>query len=67
MKGGLSMKRRTIDTMREIRLWVGQIVVPAITLAATSMAIPEVRQAVAAKASQWKRSIENKAKKNEES
>lgn len=67
MKGGLSMKRRTIDTMREVRLWVGQIVVPAITLAATSMAIPEVRQAVAAKASQWKRSIENKVKKNEES
>ena len=61
------MKRRTIDTMREVRLWVGQIVVPAITLAATSMAIPEVRQAVAAKASQWKRSIENKVKKNEES
>ena len=61
------MKRRTIDAMREVRLWVGQIVVPAITLAATSMAILEVRQAVAAKASQWKRSIENKVKKNEES
>ena len=67
MKGGLSMKRRTIDTMREVRLWVGQIVVPVMIFAATSMTVPEVRQVVATKASQWKRSIENKVKKNEES
>ena len=29
------MKRRTIDAMREVRLWVGQIVIPAVALAAT--------------------------------
>lgn len=59
------MKRKNIDAMREVRLWIGQIVVPAITLAATTMAIPEVRQAVAAKASEVKQSIESKIKRKE--
>ena len=61
------MTRRTIEAMREIRLWYGQVIVPVVTIAAISMTIPEVRQAVAAKASQWKKSIENKNTKNEES
>lgn len=59
------MKRKNIDAMREIRLWVGQIVVPAVTLAASTMAIPEVRKAVATKAVQWKESIETKLKRKE--
>ena len=57
------MKRKNIDAMREVRLWIGQIIVPAVTLAASTMAIPEVRKAVAAKALQWKESIEMKLKR----
>lgn len=56
------MTRRQIDTSREMRLWIGQIVVPALILAATTMAIPEVREAVATKA----RSVMNKLKRKEE-
>lgn len=48
------MKRKNIDTMREVRLWVGQIIVPAFTLAATTMSIPEVRQTVVNKIKKWK-------------
>lgn len=59
------MKRKNIDTMREVRLWVGQIIVPAVTLVTTTMAIPEVRQAVATKANSWKQSMENKWKRKE--
>lgn len=59
------MKRKNIDVMREVRLWIGQIVVPAVTLAASTMAIPEVRKAVATKAVQWKESIETKLKRKE--
>ena len=59
------MTRKQIDQAREVRLWIGQIVVPAMTLAATTMAIPEVRQAVAAKARSIKQSIEKKLKKDE--
>lgn len=58
------MTYKQIEASREARLWIGQIVVPAITLAATSLAIPEVRQAVAAKADEVKRSIRNKHRKN---
>lgn len=59
------MKRKNIDAMREVRLWVGQIIVPAVTLVTTTMAIPEVRQAVATKANSWKQSMENKLKRKE--
>ena len=57
------MKRKDIEAAREIRLWIGQIVVPAVTLAATTMAIPEVRQAVAAKANFIKHNINEKLNK----
>lgn len=50
------MKRKNIDTMREVRLWIGQIVVPAITV---------VGSAVATKAEDWKQSIERKIKRKE--
>lgn len=59
------MTRKQLDQTREVRLWIGQIIVPAVTLAATTMAIPEVRQAVAAKAKSMKESIEKKFKKEE--
>lgn len=57
------MTYKQIEASREVRLWIGQIVVPAITLAATTLAIPEVRQAVAAKAKAVKTSIENNMRK----
>lgn len=57
------MKRKNIDAMREVRLWIGQIVVPAVVTVGSVMAIPEVRQAVAVKANQWKESVENKIKR----
>ena len=40
------MKRKNIDAMREVRLWIGQVIVPgAITFGAV-MQIPQVRDAV---------------------
>lgn len=60
------MTRKQIDAAREARLWIGQVIVPAITLAATTMAIPEVRAAVAAKATEVKTKIDNKIKKLKE-
>lgn len=58
------MKQKHIDASREARLWIGQIIIPAMTFAASTLAIPEVRQAVAAKAEQWKQSIKRKLKKD---
>lgn len=58
------MTWKQLETRRETRLWISQIIMPAVTFAATTLAIPEVRQAVAAKAKSIKDSIENKIHKN---
>lgn len=58
------MTYKQIEASREARLWIGQIVVPAITFAVSTLAIPEVRQAIATKATDVKISIENKFKNN---
>ena len=58
------MTWKQLETRRETRLWLSQIIMPAVTFAATTLAIPEVRQAVAAKAKSIKESIENKIHKN---
>lgn len=57
------MKRKNIDTMREVRLWIGQIIVPVVTVVGSALAIQEVRQAISIKANQWKESVERKIKK----
>lgn len=51
------------ERSREIRLWIGQIVVPGITVATSALAIPEVRQAIAAKCQEVKWKINQRFKK----
>ena len=57
------MKYKHIEAARELRLWIGQIIVPTATVAITTMTIPEVRQAIAAKANSVKQNIESKMKR----
>ena len=59
------MKRKNIDTMREIRLWIRDIGVPIITVIGTALAIPEVRDVLAWKTTKWKASIEEKIRRKE--
>lgn len=55
------MKRKTIDSMREVRLWAGQILLPA---AALVMAIsPELRTSAAEKINKAKDCIGQKFKR----
>lgn len=58
-------RRQRIDTSREIRLWVGQILVPVTTLTVTAMTVPEVRANVIQKAKKIKQAITNKFQKKE--
>lgn len=51
------------ERSREIRLWIGQIVVPGLTVAASTLAIPEVRQAISAKCQEVKWKIEQRFNK----
>lgn len=51
---------KQIEQRRETRLWISQVIMPAITFIGTMMAIPEVREAVKTKAKQVKERIEFK-------
>ena len=57
------MSYRHIEASREARLWLGQIIIPAVSAVVAALSIPQVREMVATKAEQVKHSIENKIKK----
>ena len=46
MKEVLCVKRKNIDAMREVRLWIGQVIVPGVITFGAAMQIPQVRDAV---------------------
>jgi len=54
------MTYKQIEASREVRLWIGQIIVPAASVAVAILAIPEVRQAIGTKVTNVKESIQNK-------
>ena len=56
---------KQIETSREIRLWISQIIVPVIGVTGALMAIPEVREAVKVKAVEIKEKIKSKLNKEE--
>ena len=54
------MTYKQIEASRELRLWLGQIIIPTLTCVGGIMMIPEVREAVKAKAEDIKYNINNK-------
>lgn len=55
------MTYKQIEASRERRLWLGQIIIPVVTVL---VAIPEVRQAVSTKAKDVKQFVKKKFKKD---
>ena len=53
------MTYKQIEQAREIRLWIRDILVPAALAATTVLSIPEVREAVSAKATEIKNEVYN--------
>ena len=58
------MTYKQIEASRELRLWLGQIIIPAIGVGVMVMSMPEVRQTVADKTNSIKQSVKNKFKKD---
>ena len=52
--------RQKLDRSREIRLWIRDILVPAVGLAATALSIPEVRDIVNDKVKDIRNDFERK-------
>ena len=59
------MTYKQIEASREARLWIGQMIIPAITEVGAAMTVPEVRKAVTEKANNIKTAIKKKFKKGE--
>ena len=57
------MSYKNIERSREARLWIGQVIIPTITVVGSALAIPELRDTIAYKAKAVKETIKNKAKK----
>lgn len=57
------MTYKQIETSREIRLWIGQVIVPAITFGTIAMSNPQVRGYVNEKKSKVTNWIKTKVKK----
>lgn len=57
------MTYKQLEASREARLWLGQIIIPTVTGVVALMTVPEVREAVAAKATEVKERIKAKTKK----
>ena len=59
------MTYKQIEASREARLWIGQVIIPAIAVVGAAMTVPEVRKAVTEKANNLKTAIKKKFKKEE--
>ena len=58
------MTYRQIETSREIRLWIKEIIVPSVIVGAGLLSIPEVRKPLVKKYGEVKESIKKKFKKD---
>lgn len=51
------MTYKQIEASRELRLWIGQVIVPAISVSAVLLANPDVRRAASEKVESVKQKI----------
>ena len=51
-----------LEASRELRLWIGQVIVPAVTMAVALASIPEVRNAASTKLEQLKWKLKSRSK-----
>lgn len=54
------MSYKKIEAAREVRLWIGQIIVPAATVAVSVLTIPEIRETIGAKFKSLKNNIHHR-------
>lgn len=56
------MTYKQIEASRELRLWIGQVIVPAVTMAVALTSIPEVRNAASTKIEKLKWKLKSRSK-----
>ena len=58
------MTYKQIEASREARLWISQVIIPAVAIVGTVLSVPEVRTAAVKKGKQVTESIKKKFKKH---
>ena len=56
------MTHKQIEASRELRLWIGQVIVPAVTMAVALASIPEVRNSASEKLNELKWKFKSRSK-----
>ena len=56
------MTYKHIEASRELRLWIGQVIVPAVTMAVALASIPEVRNTASRKLEELKWKFKSRSK-----
>ena len=56
------MTYKQIEASRELRLWIGQVIVPAVTMAVALASIPEVRNTASRKLEELKWKFKSRSK-----
>ncbi len=54
------MTNKQIETSREIRLWIGQVLIPAVGVSAALFSNPQIRYAASQKLGNIKQSIQQR-------
>ena len=57
------MTYKQIEASREARLWIGQVIIPAVTAAVVVFANPEIRQFAGDKMNEFKANVKSRLKK----
>ena len=57
------MTWKRLETIREVRMWLTQLIIPTAAIGAAVMSIPEVREAVVTKVNDVKAKIKERFKK----
>lgn len=58
------MKRNTIDASREVRLWIGQVIIPAAMLSMSILSIPGVKESISEAVNAKREEMKNKFRRN---
>ena len=56
------MTYKQIESSRELRLWIGQVIVPTVTMAVALASIPEVRNTASRKLEELKWKFKSRSK-----
>lgn len=60
----MKLKYKHIEASREVRLWIGQVIIPACATTVAILSIPGVKESISEKIASKREAVKSKFKKN---